>query len=428
MPEMIAGFPYWRVQFDESGALAPASAGDAVVAEAPKLATNLFVFSHGWNNDVPTAERLYQRFFNQIRQVLDSRPPIKSSLGVVAVFWPAIRWADENDAFSGGAAGLAAPPLTDQQLVLNLKSIFTTPAQTNAIDALADLLSAKAPTEAALRQFHAEMCKLVNPAVPAIEDNGEHAGLIEADAVDVFQRFAALAPQRRPSGAAGLGDIFGPLWNGAKEALRAMTYWQMKSRAGTIGQTGLSSLINRLTKADPGLRLHLLGHSFGARLVSFALTGLAAAGPSPVASLFLLQGAFSHFAFAEHLPQDWNRAGALAGMQNRVCGPLCVSHSLKDLAVGTAYPLASIASRDDASAISDVFYRWGAMGHDGAQAVDAAASSFLPVGSTYSFVANKFLNFDGNAVITRGGPPSGAHSDIFYPTIAWAVLAAAGVA
>ena len=40
----------------------------------------------------------------------------------------------------------------------------------------------------------------------------------------------------------------------------------------------------------------------------------------------------------------------------------------------------------------------------------------------------RFLNLDGNAVINRGGPPAGAHSDIFHPELVWAGLAAAGLA
>ena len=40
-------------------------------------------------------------------------------------------------------------------------------------------------------------------------------------------------------GTAGIGDAFGRLLHGAKEALRQATYWQMKNRAGTVGRVGL---------------------------------------------------------------------------------------------------------------------------------------------------------------------------------------------
>jgi len=161
------------------------------------------------------------------------------------------------------------------------------------------------------------------------------------------------------------------------------------------------------------------------------VVGQRADGPAGIAlaveSVMLLQGAFSHFAFADKLPQDPSRGGALKGMAARVDGPICVTHSLKDTAVGTAYPLASLAARDDAAALGDPLYRWGAMGHDGAQAVGAAQTILGQVGTKYSFGVGSFLNLDANQVITQGGPPSGAHSDIVHPQIAWALLSSARV-
>ena len=80
-------------------------------------------------------------------------------------------------------------------------------------------------------------------------------------------------------GQAGIGDAFRGILHGAKEALRQATYWQMKNRAGVVGQRGLGPLLGRLDATR--VRVHLVGHSFGARLVSFALAGLPS-GPSPV--------------------------------------------------------------------------------------------------------------------------------------------------
>jgi hypothetical protein len=148
-------------------------------------------------------------------------------------------------------------------------------------------------------------------------------------------------------------------------------------------------------------------------------------GASPVKSVFLLQGAFSHFAFADSLPHAPGRAGALKGMAARVDGPLVVTHSQHDLAVCKRYPQASFISRDDAADFDDAVSRWGAMGSRGAQAVHAGVDAFKPVGQAYAFASGRFLNLDGDHLITRGGPPSGAHSDIIYPEIAWAVLQAA---
>ena len=306
--------------------------------------------------------------------------------------------------------------------------MFEGDQQRQALDELARLLEERPEDPAALARFQTLMGELAGApdAEAAGEDQGELA-LLEDDPEEVFGRFADAVPQTGEGGAAGIGDAFGRLWDGAKEALRQLTYFEMKKRAGVVGKQGLGPLLGRIHQADPELRIHLLGHSFGARLVSFALAGLPDGAGSPVKSLYLLQGAFSHFAFADALPMDRSRGGALKGMAARVDGPLVASFTVHDLAVGKLYPLAALSSRDDAAGLEDRLFRWGGIGHDGAQAVDATVAALGPVGTGYPFQKGRFVNLDGNAIINRGGPPSGAHSDIFHPELVWAGLAAAGL-
>lgn len=438
MPEQMVGFPFWEVTFEENGRPARQSEIDALLGEVPAQGlTDLFIFSHGWNNSRSAARSLYERFFGEVRPLLDT-PPIPhrraATVGTIGVIWPSMRWPDEAPpaAREGGAASINTPP-SDAELVLELKAVFRGADEQRLLHQLARLLDERPKDRRALARFHQLMGRLTTgpDAAAAGEDNGEVA-LLTNDPEQVFTRFATVAPRhRRPGGAAGLGDVFGQLWSGAKEALRAATYWEMKKRAGIVGKEGLGPLIGRLHRAQPNLRVHLLGHSFGARAVSFALAGLpdgASEAASPVKSIVLFQGAFSHFAFAEALPHDRSRAGALAGMARRVDGPLLASHSLLDTAVGKAYPLASIVSRDDAAADDDLLFQWGAIGHDGAQAVNATELRFGPVGQSYPFAAGRFSNLDGNGLIKEGGPPAGAHGDIFHPEIAWATLVAAGIA
>jgi hypothetical protein len=443
MASEIAGQPHWEVGFDEKGK--PDQAGvDALLAELPgKDLTDLFVFAHGWNSDFRQARRLYQLYFQQVPDLLARGGGRAARVGTLGVVWPSKRWADEPEptgavdggggAGFGGAAGfgdgpVAEAPPADPVLVEDLKEVFEGAERHQALDELARLLEERPEDEAALARFQALMKELAGEpdAGPAGEDQGELA-LLEDDPEEVFGRFADAVPQTGEGGAAGIGDTFGRLWNGAKEALRQLTYFEMKKRAGVVGKEGLGPLLGRIHQADPQVRIHLMGHSFGARLVSFALAGLPDPANSPVKSLYLLQGAFSHFAFADALPMDRSRGGALKGMAARVDGPLVASFSIHDTAVGKLYPLASLSSRDDAAGLEDRLFRWGGIGHDGAQAVDATVAALAPVGSGYPFQRGRFVNLDGDAIIRRGGPPSGAHSDIFHPELVWAGLAAAGV-
>jgi hypothetical protein len=437
MASEIAGQPHWEVSFDERG---KANQGevDTLLAELPgKNLTDLFVFSHGWNSDRRQARRLYQLYFSQVPGLL-ARSGSQARVGTLGVVWPSKRWADEPEptaaAVGGGAAGLGdAPPApaaaaSDAALVEDLKDVFAGDDRAQVLDELARLLEQRPDDPAALARFQSLMGELAGAedAEAAGEDQGEQA-LLEDDPEEVFGRFADAVPQTGEGGAAGIGSPFGRLWNGAKEALRQLTYFEMKKRAGVVGKQGLGPLLGRIAQADPEVRVHLLGHSFGARLVSFALAGLADPAHSPVKSLYLLQGAFSHFAFADALPMDRSRGGALKGMAARVDGPLVASFSVHDTAVGKLYPLASLSSRDDSAGLEDRLFRWGGIGHDGAQAVDAAVATLGPVGTGYPFTRGRFVNLDGNAVVNRGGPPAGAHSDIFHPELVWAGLAAAGL-
>jgi len=435
----IAGRPHWEIGFDENGRPDQGEA-DAFLAELPgQDLTDLFVFSHGWNNDRGQARRLYQLYFQQLPGLLAQIGAGDVRAGTLGVVWPSKRWADEPEPTGdggngGGAAGLgdAAAPAPaaaagDGALVEDLKDVFKGDDRRATLDELARLLEERPEDPAALARFQALMGELAAgpDAEPAGEDQGEQA-LVTDDPEEVFGRFADAVPETGEGGAAGLGDTFGRLWKGAKEALRQLTYFEMKKRAGVVGKQGLGPLLGRIAQADPEVRVHLIGHSFGARLVSFALAGLPP-GDSPVKSLYLLQGAFSHFAFADALPMDRARGGALKGMAARVDGPLAASFSVHDTAVGKLYPLAALSSRDDAAGLDDQLFRWGGIGHDGAQAVEATVATLGPVGTAYPFSPGRFVNLDGNGIITNGQPPSGAHSDIFHPELVWAGLAAAGL-
>jgi hypothetical protein len=246
--------------------------------------------------------------------------------------------------------------------------------------------------------------------------------MLEDSPNDVFARYRDALVESgaeidRGDGTAGIGDKLGGLLNGAKEALRVATYWEMKGRAGVVGRKGLGPLLGRL---PAGLRVHLIGHSFGARLVSYAI------GAPQVKSVTLLQGAFSHFAFCKPLPFDAGRNGALGGQQQKVDGPVTVCFSSHDDAVGRFYPLASLAKRDDTAAGHGLLWRWGGMGADGAQDLDAVGEGLRAAGSgtPYKFARNRILNIDASQIVRTGGAPSGAHSDIVHPELAWVVLAA----
>ncbi|MET8957498.1 hypothetical protein ACWEQN_47095 [Streptomyces sp. NPDC004129] len=87
-----------------------------------------------------------------------------------------------------------------------------------------------------------------------------------------------------------------------------------------------------------------------------------------------------------------------------------------------------MVQHDDFSVFDGALYRWGAMGHDGFQQIDALTMPLKSVGDTYNFVRQGFYKLDANSVINaHQSPLFGAHSDICHPEVLWAVVSAAGL-
>jgi hypothetical protein len=252
---------------------------------------------------------------------------------------------------------------------------------------------------------------------------------VAGDPKDAYQKAAAVFGSTPAGGSAeGIGDWFASAINGAKDAVRVLSYWTMKARAGTIGRTGLAQLLTALHANSPAIRVHLIGHSFGARLVSFALAGITTPGDSPVRSLTLLQGAFSHWSFAAAAGNPFGAPGGLNALNDGVHGPLVATFSSYDWAVGIWYPRASFLAGQNLAA-AGVPDRWGGMGADGFQPAAAAQDLAMPAegGLAYGFTPGTFYRVNAASVInnTAGEPFSGAHSDIQKMPIAQLIVAAA---
>ncbi|NEA63233.1 serine-threonine protein kinase [Streptomyces sp. SID12488] len=442
--------PYWELTFDADGDT-DGRRRDRLLAEVgPRKVRDLIVFAHGWNNDRSMATGLYSRFFAAIPALA----PATARIGYVGVVWPSMRFTDEpvpdfqrSVTAAADVPGPTGRPGLDKGTRHALLETF--PGRATVVEQLARLLDRQPDGDEALEEFGGLVRLLVevSPQTPQtgfaadLLGDGEPEGdpqMLAGSTAAVCEEFAlALAGPGSPGGGAefALPKLPNP-WKGAQELLRQATYYAMKRRAGTVGERGLGPAIGRLAEAAPGVRVHLVGHSFGARLVSFALRGLPE-GVRTVKSVTLLQGAFSHYAFAAELPHDARAAGALRGRQNRIDGPLVCCYSQHDGALGTFYPLASRMAGDSQgvlaadrsvlglNAAKALGPKWGAMGHDGVQAVpgtvrltiaEALGAAKLPVSGC--------VNVDATAVVRSGGPPSGAHSDICHSELAQVVLAA----
>ncbi|MEU6178618.1 serine-threonine protein kinase [Streptomyces coeruleorubidus] len=425
--------PYWELTFDADGDPAVRQRDRLLAGVTDRKVRDLVVFAHGWNNDRSGATRLYDRFLAPVPRLAPA-----ARIGYVGVLWPAMRFSDEPipDFPRAVAAEIPRRPVLDKDTRHALLESF--PGRAILVEQIARLLEQQPPEEAELEEFGRLVRLLVEVVAPGPQ--APFAADTVAEGVpqsepEMFVGSSAAACEEFARALAGLEGAgarqgFGlpNPWDGAHELLRQATYYAMKRRAGTIGERGLGRVVGQLAKAAPGVRVHLVGHSFGARLVSYALRGLPE-GVRTVKSVTLLQGAFSHYAFAARLPHDARAGGVLQGQQNRVDGPLLCCHSRHDSALGTMYPLASRMAGDSRSVAGlgigrALGAKWGAMGYGGVQAVPGTRAYTLAEALRAKLPASGCVNVDAAAVVRRGGPPAGAHSDILHEELARLVLAA----
>jgi predicted MPP superfamily phosphohydrolase len=447
----VAGFPCFEVQFTKSGALIDddeLDRADAFVAD--RGITDLFVISHGWNNDMREARELYAKFLGKVRDVraaghvagLGGR-----TIGVLAVLWPSKKFA-EQQFIPSGAAG-TAPEVTDALVIAHLdslKGVFDDPRADETLEEAKALVPQLKDRATARREF----ANKIRAALPKPDaDPGEAAHAFVAKDGDTIlmllkDPIVVLPPKGAKHGAAAglLDDALRGAGNAVGGALRSVggvlidagrsindaaerflnyaTYYQMKERAGAIGQGGVFQILTHLRTKAPGILLHLIGHSFGGRLMTAAALGPEGAAPIKPETMTLLQAAFSHNAFAKSY--DGRNDGFFRRVleNEQLGGPVLITHTANDQAVGIAYAYASRISGDTGAAVGDANDAFGGIGRNGAQHMkpqtEAIFLDLAPVGKHYTLVPGVLHNLRADVIAD--------HGDICKEEVAYVLLTA----
>ncbi|MDQ2835820.1 MAG: alpha/beta hydrolase [Actinomycetota bacterium] len=416
----INGLSCFELAFNSLGQLDEQrqSGNDLETALAVGDIHDVLVFAHGWNTSPLSARSTRQAVFGLLAEQLGDRV---ASCAAVGIDWPSLLFPEDDPSTTSAAATSGA------QLANALAPAF--PQQQFQLDELGALLDHQPAGISELDRFHYLAKELVTSPSLALEDSGEAAAL-SVDTVSLFGHAAAMAKQplsRPPVGT----NHFQTLWAGGREVLRILCYYEMKNRAGVVGKDGLGPLLSWLRTPTGPPRIHLLGHSYGARLVAYALAGLSRDGRdhSPVKSLYLIQGALSHFAFTDPLPtHHQSRRGQLAADARLVEGPMLATFSQHDRCLGWWYPNAGLLSREENQSTGELAYHWGAMGHDGFQGSGTVTMPLGEVGHRHQFESGGQYALDSSTVIAANQSAfGGAHSDILHPEVIWPAVEAAGL-
>jgi hypothetical protein len=430
-----AGLEYHLICYDKAGRERPEN-GEylshrlaAALRDRGRGITDVFVMSHGWKGDVPGAIEQYDAWVAamaacaQDRQRVRERRPGFTPL-LIGFHWPSLPWGDEELA----DGSYAAEPMG---------------GEAEFVARWADRIADSAPAEAALRH-------LFRAAQEDIEPDLLPAGVVEA--YRTLEREAGLGgagvagppdadrepldPQRSYEdwrdteaalsyGEGAMGGLLSPL--------RQLSFWTMKRRARLVGEGGGHQLLRRLLGARDGVRVHLMGHSFGCIVTSGMLRGEGGGGVA-ASSVFLVQGAMSLWSYARGLPGKPQVAGYFRPLLegSAIRGALVATTSRFDRAVGMLYPKAAGLFRQvdyGTPAAGAPLPTYGAIGCFGLQGADATAHAIsADLGHDYGFAPGRLYNLNADAVIKVGGGLSGAHSDIAHPEVGhvlWEALRAA---
>jgi hypothetical protein len=404
--------------------------------------SDVFFASHGWKGDVPAALEQYDAWFGAAANAMGGVEHVRQSVPdfaplIVGLHWPSLPWGVEQMPQSTQTVGtLSAEDVEDADALEKIAaSIADTVTACEAIRTLLKETSAAKSTTLTSGMHEAYMTLFKESDLRADGVNGRPG--FDLDHFEPQEIVNDPLEGRAPdtAGHEMLLGVADDVRNALLSPLRTLSFWKMKDRARSIGETGARSLLDAMQRTAPEARIHLMGHSFGCIVVSAM-----AAGPQrgdtllkrPVDSLFLVQGALSLWAYANDIPYARTAKGYFHRIvaQALVRGPVVTTRSVHDNAVGRFYPLGARFKAQ--RLLGESFPEYGGIGAFGIQGV----AGEIPVtdirmkrGDTQFEVSEPGIyNIDASDVICDGSGPSGAHSDIAHPEVAHAFWASVNCA
>jgi hypothetical protein len=441
--ETIQGFDFFRLHFDADGNIEHQNELDNFNQRAA-FATDSILIAHGFRNDESDATGLYTRFLGTLRQHIDGR--LHASLGarrfvVAAIYWPSKPFPEEVK-FDGSTAGIEDELGEKEQVRTQLVELRDTVARTGqkpAIDRAIKLLDQVKGNTQAQDQFVENVFALLDGSEPdptegidrvRTRDGSELLNLLStpirnpvpvqnSDAGGIAGLDDVFVPGEN-GGTQGVGSFFGSIFGRIGQFLNLTTWYVMKNRSGVVGANGVAKAVRELKASAPEVKIHLVGHSLGGRLMAGCSKLLAQDPKLQPSSLTLLEAAFSHFGFSANSCIESKAGFFRAVVDNHVVkGPFLATFSAQDSVVGTVYAIASRLAGDSTEAIGDANDSFGGLGRNGAQRTGEAMFDKLHVaGVAYNFAPGKILNLDGSGGMIKD------HGDVTNSDVTYAFASA----
>jgi len=345
--------PYYIIPFDKRGAcVGPQTRSHLIAAARDGAYTDVFLFSHGWNNDWSVATGRYEDFlkgYMDMRATHELAMPDGYKPLLVGVFWPSTSLVFSESEI-GPAIAAGDPAAMDSAVAEEIDEIAALADELEASDA--SRLYELAQRNALDAGEAAELAELLKQVYATDDDELGADGEVSAqDIVAVWAAAQAQPDNLDDFGTVGAVDQSGPqaAFIGGliskldpRPAIRTATVYKMKDRAGTVGANGVGPLLSDLLGAGDA-RVHLVGHSYGGKIVLSAT----AVSPLPrnVESMLLLQPAVSHLCFADQVPGT-DRSGGYRSVLQRVNKPVLCTFSRHDFPLTKTFHLALRRKKD----------------------------------------------------------------------------------
>jgi hypothetical protein len=415
---MSEGFPLFSLTFDEEGALQSQDEFDSLIerAKATPPATDVILLAHGFRNDVHDATTLYDTFLKTFRSHF-TRSEFANVLArrfvIAGVYWPSKPF---KEAYTGATRGLQDPSrmMADAKKQLqDLRKHDASAAQRPKLDKAIRLLPKLEGNPKAQDEFVALVLSLLDDS-PADKTEGL-AQIRTRPGSELLARLGAGAPE----GTRSIGGWFAGVAGSVGHFLNLTTWYVMKDRSGVVGSVGVAPAVRALHKSCPDLRIHLVGHSLGGRLMASCAKALSETPTLQVDSLMLLEAAFSHFGFS-----DDNGHGASGFFRDVVVkqvvkGPFLSTFSKEDTVVGNAYAIMSRLASDNTREIGDASDEFGGIGRNGPQKTKEVANfRFTSPGTAYAYKGGVINNLDGSGGFIKD------HADVMNEAVTYAFASA----
>ena len=354
--------PLFMIPFDEDGVCtAPLTRARLVEAVADPQVTCVIVLSHGWNNTWADATELYNTFVDGLLRVrAQHADPAALRPVFVGVFWPSIALTLPWERAPRIAGATIDEPAEDFQEQLRALAGTVAPTERERFYELA--------TEPGIDSDElVELARMLHPLWAGVDSDDELAANPGLDATGLAALWRSVAAKFPPPADTGSGTGRGPgggpttpppgpfAGGGAgrtgagpaaagaldlldpRNLVRVSTVLLMKDRAGRVGGAGVATLLGDVLGAGSA-PVHLVGHSYGGKVVLSALCRMPA-GARPVESVLLLQPAMSYLCFAAQVP-GLNRPGGYRPAFGRCRQPILTTFSSHDVPLGTMFHLA----------------------------------------------------------------------------------------